>query len=253
MVADDPTPYDEFEPGATLSSPDRVPESIVPVGFLDDLKRQAEAAKAQHSTDDRLLARNAALADAAAKTVNDYFMVLAQQLNVLRPRSKVAYRLDRRHVYTDLQLCDFRDDARRKRLRGEDAYDHVVLRWRLASGTPLALTKNFLPDIEQLEARLRQGGIRVDADAVRRPDSAKLQEMRYEFVADFHATALVTPDHDHGRLRFELANLDGLETVSVEFPAFEVGQTRLDELARWILGEPNGFLKDGQNLRRVEP
>ena len=35
------------------------------------------------------------------------------------------------------------------------------------------------------------------------------------------------------------------------FPAFEVGTARLDELARWITGEPNAFLRDGRNLRRV--
>ena len=220
--------------------------TIAPVGFLDDLKRQAEAAQARHSTDDRLLARNTVLADAAIKTASSYFMVLAQQLNVLQPRAKAAYRLDRRHVFDAQQLCDFRDDARRKHLRGEDVYDHVVLRWRLASGTPLALVKDFLPDIEQLEARLRQGGVRVDGEAVRHPVTAKLQEMRYAFVADFHASVLVTPDHDLGRVRFELVNLDGLETVHVEFPAFEIGSARLDELARWIVGEPNNFLKGGQ-------
>ena len=38
----------------------------------------------------------------------------------------------------------------------------------------------------------------------------------------------------------------------MQFPAFEVGSQRLDELARWIVGEPNGFLRDGQQLRRVE-
>jgi hypothetical protein len=223
------------------------------VGFLDDLKRQADAVKAQHTTDDRALERNAALADAAAKSANTYFIVLAQQLNVLRPLSKATYRLDRRQVCTGLQLCDFRDDARRKRLRGDEVYDHTVLRWRIASGAALALTKNFLPDIEQLEARLRQGGVQADAEAVRNPLNAKLQEMRYQFVADFHASVLVTPNHDTGQVRFELVNLDGLETVSVDFPAFEVGTARLDDLAHWILGEPHAFLKGGQNLRRVEP
>ena len=49
-----------------------------------------------------------------------------------------------------------------------------------------------------------------------------------------------------------MVNLEGFETVTVQFPAFEVGSQRLDELARWIVGEPNGFLRGGQQLRRVE-
>ena len=54
-------------------------------------------------------------------------------------------------------------------------------------------------------------------------------------------------------VQFQIVNLDGFETVTVEFPAFEVGSARLDELARWLVGEPHTVsLKDGQQLRRVE-
>jgi len=222
------------------------------VGFLDDLKRQADEAKARLNTDTSLLERNAALTDAGCKTASTYFSTLVQQLNVLQPRSKAAYRLDKRNVFEAMQLCDFRFDARRTRLRGAEVYDHVALRWRMTSGTRLTLVKNFLPDIEQLESRLRRSGAQVHTETVRNPQTNKLHEMRYELVADFEAAVNITPDHDHARLRFELVNFDGFETVTVEFPAFEVGTARMDELARWIMGEPNGFLKGGQALRRVE-
>jgi hypothetical protein len=56
------------------------------------------------------------------------------------------------------------------------------------------------------------------------------------------------PDHDTAWIQFQVVNLEGFETVTVQFPAFEVGSQRLDELARWIVGEPNGFLR-----RRPEP
>ena len=222
------------------------------MGFLDDLKRQAEATKARQSADDDKQGRNAGLTDMACKTASNYFAQLVQQLNVLRPRSKVTYRLDRTQRFADLPLVDFRSDARTKRLRGAEACDHVVLRWRIASAQPLAITKNFVPDIESFESRLRRGGVRYEAHEVRHAETAKLREMRYEFIADFNASVLITPDHDAARLHFELVNLDGFETVTVDFPAFEVGSTRLDDLAHWVLGEPNAFLKGGQNLRRVE-
>ena len=222
------------------------------MGFLDDLKRQADEAKARQNTDTSLLERNAALTDAGCKTASTYFSTLVQQLNVLQPRSKATYRLDKRHVFEAMQLCDFRFDARRTRLRGAEVCDHVALRWRMTSGTRLALVKNFPPDIEQLESRLRRSGAQVHAETVRNPQTDKLHEMRYEFTADFEAAVNITPDHDRARLRFEIVNVDGFETVTVELPAFEVGTARMDELARWIMGEPNGFLKGGQALRRVE-
>jgi hypothetical protein len=222
------------------------------VGFLDDLKRQADEAKARLNTDIGQLERNSALADVACKTASTYFSTLVQQLNVLLPRSRVIYRLDKRNAFEAMQLCDFRFDARRTRLRGAEVFDHVALRWRMKSGTRLNLVKNFLPDIEQLESRLRRSGAQVHTETVRNPQTNKLHEMRYELVADFEAAVNIKPDHDHARVRFELVNVDGFETVTVEFPAFEVGTARMDELARWIMGEPNGFLKGGQALRRVE-
>jgi hypothetical protein len=222
------------------------------MGFLDDLKRQADEARARQHVDVGAIGRNTALADAACKAASTYVIALVQQLNVLQPRSKVTYRLDRRHAFDALQSGGFRADTRRKQLRGAEVFDHVALRWRLTSGTPLRLVKDFLPDIEQLESRLRRSGARVQTETVRNPETNKLLEMRYEFVADFDAAVVITPDHDAGRLRFELINLDGFETVTVEFPAFEVGSARMDELARWIVGEPHAFLKGGQALRRVE-
>ena len=221
------------------------------MGFLDELKRRAEAVRAGHNIDSATQERNTALADAACKTVFDYYMVLAKQLNVLRPRSKASYRLDHRHLCEDLQLQNFRADARRKRVHDAEVFDHVVLRWNAVGDTRYAIGKDFPPEMEQLEGRLQQGGVTFVPIALRDPDSGKLREMRYEFGADFGASALATPDHEHGRVRFELRNLDVLETVTVEFPAFEVSNARLDELAHWLLGEANQFLSGGQVQRRA--
>ncbi|HUG25589.1 hypothetical protein [Piscinibacter sp.] len=222
------------------------------MGFLDDLKRQADALKAQQSGDSAVLARHTALAEAACKTVFSYFNTLAAQLDVLRPASPARFALDRQNTFDALKLSDFRVDSRRKQLRNEDVFDYLVMHWQLRSGRELQLMKDFLPDIERLESRLRQSGAKVDHESVRHPDNGKLRGMRYTLVADFVASVRVTPDHDAGRLHFQLHNLDGFEAVSVEFPAFEVGSARLDELARWLVGQPHAFLKDGLNLRRTE-
>lgn len=222
------------------------------MGFLDDLKRQADAAKAAQTTDTASLARNAALADAACKTAFAYLATLGQQLEVLQPRSKTRFRLDNKHVFDGLTCRAYRADTRRKQLRGADVCDHVVLTYQLQSGTRVVITKDFLPDIDKLDSRLRQSAATVDRESIRNPDNGKLQGVRYEFTANFHAFVRVTPDHDRGVVQFQLVNLDGFETVTVEFQAFDVGSALLDELARWLVGEPHQFLKDGQQLRRVE-
>lgn len=78
------------------------------------------------------------------------------------------------------------------------------------------------------------------------------QGKRYTFVADFHGSVRITPLHDTARLRFQLQNLDGFEAISRELSAIDIGSARMDELARWIAGQPHAFLKDAQNLRRTD-
>jgi hypothetical protein len=223
------------------------------VGFLDDLKRQAEVAKAQQTTDLGAQDRNAVLADTACNSALRYFTTLVQQLNVLQPASKATYRLDKQHAFSGMRLCDFRADSRMKRLRGQEVFDHVVLRCRLQSGgRPVHIGKDFPPEVERLESRLRQSGALFQSEGIRNPSNGRWQETRFEFTPDFGLGVRVQPDHDTGWVQFKLTNFDGFETVTVDFPAFEIGTARLDELARWLVGEPHAFLKEGHNLRRVE-
>ena len=180
------------------------------MGFLDDLKRQADPAGALQNTDTGIPDRQA----------------------LDGPR-----------------LRNFCADARRLKLRGHEAFDHVALRWRLASGTPLSFVMNSLPDIEQLESRLRRSAAQFSREAVRNPVTAKLQELRCELVTDFEARVFVTPDPDAGRVRFEGVHLDGFETLALDFASFGPGSGRPDELACGIVGEPNAFVRGDPHLR----
>lgn len=222
------------------------------MGFLDDLKRQAEALQAQQTNDTAALERNTQLADAACKTAFTYLDTLVRQLVVLKPVSKVRYELDRKTRLEGLPLTQLKVDARRRMLRGNEVFDHVVLHGRLANGQRLALAKDFLPDIEKLESRLRASGAQVHMQPVRHPETNKLVEMRYELQVDFVISARFTPDHDRGRLGIKVQNFDGFGHVELELPATELGSTRLDELARWLLGEPHRFLEGALAVKRTE-
>jgi hypothetical protein len=77
--------------------------------------------------------------------------------------------------------------------------------------------------------------------------------MRYEFDADIAAGARMVPDHDGGTLEFTVHNLDGLGSVVAQFSALEVGSQRLDELAKWLVGQPHRFLAGALSVRHIEP
>ena len=221
------------------------------MGYLDELKRLAEQARAQQTQDIGALERNAMLTDSACQSAARYFNTLAQQLNVLCPASKAVWRFDNRTSFTQLRFSDFRADSRLKKLRYAEVFDYVVLNFAAKTGQRVALAKDFPPEIEKLESRLRQCGAHFESQVVRDAENGRFVEKRFDFVADFVSSIRMLPDHDAARINFQIVNLDGFETVSVGFPAFEVGSARLDDLARWIVGEPHQFLRDGQHLRRV--
>lgn len=221
-----------------------------PMGFLDDLKKQAGSLQAQQSGGDQALLRSTQLVEAAARTVQRYFMELAAQLDVIRPAPQRSYALDKKVVLDRPPLVDFRFDARRKILREQEVIDHVVMFCKAHSGQEVRLSKDFVNEMELIEGRLEQAAIPHEREAVRNPDNGRLIEVRYEFVADVQLSTLVTCCHDRGTLHFKLRNLDGLETVECEFPAHAVTQGKLDELARWWVGEPHRFLDGAAALKR---
>jgi hypothetical protein len=149
-------------------------------------------------------------------------------------------------------IIDMRFDARRKIVAEQEVIDHIVMIGSARTGRAVALRKDFINEIERLDARLAQAGTEVEREAVRNPANNKLIEMRYSFTADVQLSVHVTCDHAAGHLHFVLRNLDGLETVECNFEPADLGRTRLDELARWWVGEPHRFLDGARDLVRKE-
>ncbi|MEP7302953.1 MAG: hypothetical protein ABI699_15680 [Caldimonas sp.] len=222
------------------------------MGYLDELKRQADEARARDTVDLAALERNSLVTDGACQAASRYLSSLAQQLNVLKPVSKAAYRFDAKNTFRNLEMSNFRCDSRLRRNRHAEVFDHVVLGFDLKTGTRVTISKDFPPESEKLEARLTQCGARFHSEILYDPEDGRFLEKRFEFLADFHGAVRMLPDHDRAWIQFQIVNLEGFETVTVQFPAFEVGTARLDDLARWLVGQPNAFLRDGKELRRVE-
>jgi hypothetical protein len=228
------------------------------MSFLDDLKQQAQARQAQLRGDHAVIERNVALVEAACAEVWRYLDDLGRQLDVLRPASPARYAIDPRALVEGLHYSDFAADLRRKRvergpLAAPEWVDHIVLTARMVSGQTFDLSKDFPPEIERLEARLAQGGIRCIGEPERDPASGRFLFNRYRFTADLVAGVRVLPLHEQGRLQFVVQNLDGLATVKATFAAHQMTVERLDELAKWWVGQPHRFLDGALEVQRNEP
>jgi hypothetical protein len=227
------------------------------MSFLDELKAQAEALQSRQRVDEAAFERNALATDAACKLAFHYWLELARQLNVLRPAVAARYAFDARAVLDgpaeSLVFDDFRVDARRKRLRNLELYDHAVITCWVRGRRRIAIARDFPIEIERLEARLSQAGLVAAGDPHRDAETGRFVEMRYDFEADVRVGVRLGLDHEQGRVQFACSNLEGLASITVEFAAADVDSALLDELAKWWLGRDNRFVAAGRVVKMYEP
>jgi hypothetical protein len=223
------------------------------VSFLDKLKQDAEKLRSNQNLSQAERDALVLETEAACLTAFRYWVDLSKQLNVLQPAPRGRFVLDSKNTIEGLRFTQYRADIRKKGLAStQDQTDHVALYCVLASGRTLQLVKDFLPDMEKLDARLTQAGIRCQPESIRHPDTGKLQEVRYEFPADITAGVRLSPNHDDATVQFQINNLEGLVRWTVQFEARQVNTALLDELSKWLVGQPNDFVKRGKVLELKE-
>lgn len=214
------------------------------MSFLNQLKSQAHALQDQQGTKQRGLEENTAQTEAACQVVRDYLDDLARQLNVIKPAA-ARFTLDGRTPWPAMKLVDFRVDARKKALRGRDAFDYVAMGWQVIPQVGTAVTGvvrvNFPPDLQRVESRIMLGPVKHERREVRHPEKNTLLAFESEYLTETRGSITVTPDHDKASLAFRVMNGSGFGIVQQTFSASHVNTALMDELAKMLVGQPNGF------------
>ncbi len=215
------------------------------MGFLSDLKSQAQALQQQHSGLQHDSAANVGATERAMGVARRYLQDLCAQLNVIRPPAVGDYSLDAKTAFGSLVLTGFRCDARKKWHQNQEVFSHIGVGWDIgpAAGKPLhqQVSVNFPPDLERVTQRLSAGQVVHERKEVRHPDTQKLRSYVFEYEAQAQGTVMVTADHDKGEVTFRLAGVGGLVVSHATYPATSVGAGLLDELAKKLVGQPSAF------------
>jgi hypothetical protein len=224
------------------------------VSFLDDLKRQAATLRTPVTIEPVDLERNSRLSNGACRITRDYWKELSDQLNVITPPSKARYLVDTRHPLEDLRCRNFRVlPVSRKDHAGEEHFESVMLVWQAnGSGKRLRLEKTFPGEIERARAALRQAGIQFHEESIRQGDSGRTAGVALEFMPDVTASVRVLPLRESGRVKLIFTNVDQLERVEAEFPAVGMRLRQLDEIAKWIVGQPHRVLEYASDVKRFQ-
>ncbi|MBI5275237.1 MAG: hypothetical protein HY854_02160 [Burkholderiales bacterium] len=214
------------------------------MSFLNQLKSQANSLQTQRSQDTASIEENTAATQKAMRLVFDYLQDLARQLNVIKPAAP-AFSLDGKTPWPQMQLSDFRADARRKMFRDKEVLDFVALGWQVlpAVGKPVGgvVTVNFPPDLQRVVDRIALGVVQHERKDIRHPETNKLQAYVFEYTTQTRGSVTATADHEKAEIAFRLVNTAGFELVKTTWPAARINQETLDELAKRIVSQPSRF------------
>lgn len=221
------------------------------MSFLNQLKQQAQFLQTRQGNELQQLDAQTAATEAVCKMVWHYFMELPRQLNVIEPAA-ASLSLDGKTLWPPMKQTDFRFDARKKTLRGQEVFEYLALGWRLtpqqavsagANGLPKGqVSVNFPPELERVERRLQAGQVKHERQELRHPDTHRLQSIVFLHDLAARASVRVTPHHDNASFEVRLAAVGGLETASTLYSAVQLNSSALDELAKLIVGQPSRFL-----------
>jgi len=170
-------------------------------------------------------------------------------LEVIRPAVAHRFLLAGLMTLSELHFVGGAVSCRRGRVAGEDVLEQVELGYRLANEAPIRLV------VPPGEARVAAERLRASQlDYSYQPEGGGRNGPCGVFTVAQAVTASVRliPDFDRGRVVAALANVDRLESVSLEFVPDALGEAALEDLVRLILGDSNAFLKRAP-LARVGP
>lgn len=224
------------------------------MSFLNDLKRQTAPLQAPDADDPAARERNVRLANGACRVTRDYWKDLADQLNLIRPPSSARYLIDGRHPIDELHCANFRVvPVSRHDHAGEEHFQSVVLAWQVVSPRRVRIEQDFPNDIERVRAGLRQAGIQAHETPVRNISTGRSVGTAFDFNVEIAASIRLSPLPETGRVQLIFTNIDQLERVEAQFPAVAMRLQQLDDIGRWIVGQPNRALEFASDVRRFSP
>ena len=215
------------------------------MSFLSELKSKASVLQGLQQGALHDFAVNTQVCEVACRTALVYLQDMCAQLNVIRPPATGGYSLDGKAPFPALVQINFRCDARRKMLRNADVCDYIGVGWDLRPVTGQvathSVTVNFPPDLERVTERLSAGQVQHERKEQRHPDTNKLQAYVFDYETEARAFITMTPDHDTGVIAFRVSNIGGFGVLNTSYPATQVTQKLMDELAKKLVGQPSRF------------
>jgi hypothetical protein len=206
------------------------------VGLLDDLKKQADALKAQDTDRTESLRANAVAVDLALRRNFLYLNDLGKQLNVVQMPCPFTYKIPTIPDITGLIVKDFHCDFRSKHFIDKDYYGEVHIAYRAWSDKILTIKKG--PDeMEKFRDFLWSNNIEHKSEQFRDQRKVITHEL-FKVVCDFRVQGKIEGDHESGKIKIVTKNIAAFEVDIFNLLAQEFVDQAVEEFAKFFIGRP---------------
>ena len=207
------------------------------MGLLDDLKKQADALKAQDVDKTESLRSSAVTVDHALRRSFLYLNDLGKQLNVVQMPSPFAFDLPTIGKIEGLIIKDFFCDFRSKHFIDKDYYGEVHVAYRCWSDKVLTIKKGP-DDMEKFRDVLWQSNIEHASEQFRNERKVITHEI-FKVKCDFRVQAKIDGDHETARVKIVTKNVGGFSVDLFNLLALEMNDQGVEEFAKYFIGRPN--------------
>ena len=207
------------------------------MGLLDDLKKQADALKAQDVDKTESLRSTAVAVDHALRRSFLYLNDLGKQLNVVQMPSPFTYKLPSVGDVNGLVIKDFFVDFRSKHFIDKDYYGEVHVAYRCWSPNVITVKKGP-DDMEKFRDILWQSNIEHKSEQFRNERKVITHEV-FKVNCDFRVQAKIDGDHESGKLKIVSKNVGGFQVDLHNLLAQEMSDNGVQEFAKYFIGRPN--------------
>ncbi len=207
------------------------------MGLLDDLKKQADALKAQDTDKTESLRSTAVAVDHSLRRTFLYLNDLGKQLNVVQMPSPFAFDLPTVGKVDGLIIKDFFCDFRSKHFIDKDYYGEVQVGYRCWSDKILTIKKGP-DDMEKFRDVLWQSNIEHKSEQFRNERKVITHEV-FKVKCDFRVQAKIDGDHESGKLKIVTKNVGGFQVDLFNLLAMEMNDQGVEEFAKSLIGRPN--------------
>jgi hypothetical protein len=210
------------------------------VGLLDDLKKQADALKAQDTDKTESLRSSAVSVDHSLRRTFLYLNDLGKQLNVVQMPSPFVFDLPTVGIIDGLVIKDFFCDFRSKHFIDKDYYGEVHCAYRCFSEKVLTIKKGP-DDMEKFRDILWQSNIEHKSEQFRNERKVITHEV-FKVKCDFRVQGKIDGDHESGRLKIVTKNVSGFSVDLYNMMAGEMNDQGVEEFAKYFIGRPNTWV-----------